>query len=666
MEFPNTGILEHLRGQLRATVCDLAHSRLGIEVDPGAVAWDTPPDPGFGDLSTPLPLRLAKQAKRAPMTIAEELRTGLESAGIDLVAGVTVTAPGYINVRLDAGALAQRLIDRVAGLRGDFGSLPPRQEKVVVEHTNMNPNKAAHIGHVRNACLGDCMVRILRRCGYEVEAQNYIDDTGVQVADVVLGMRHLGVEYAGDQPFDHFCWDLYTEVHRRLPEQPELQDKQREYLHLIEFGEGEVAAFAKSVAERVLDGHLRTMWGLGIHYDLLTWESDIVRKGFWRHAFETLQGRGSLVQETEGPNAGCWVVKLGDVPEFAGLENPDKVLVRSNGTATYVAKDIANQLWKFGILGLDFDYRLYVEQPDGTHLYSSCPPDEADAAAPRDRFGRADRVINVIDIRQKYLQDILRHSLRQLGFARQADQSVHFAYEIVALSPETAQELGLDVSAEVKGVYAMAGRKGIGVKADDLIAAAQAKAEAEVRSRHPEMSTEQIEGLARDIAVGAIRYYMVRYHTNTLIAFDFGEALAMHGHTGPYLQYAYARALSILRRAADAIPDCPADPEEALAWSRAQVSLAGTAELPQVEKAMVLTMADFSTKLVAAARELLPSILADYAFSLATSFTDFYEGAPVLTAETDVQLRRICLVAAFIQVMRNALDTLGLPAPGVL
>lgn len=659
------GGLDELRSNLRALVVQLARDRLSLDVDPQAVAWQPPPDPKFGDLSTPLPLRLAKAARRPPMAIAEQFRQGIAAAGLPLVASVSATEPGYVNVHLDAGRLTAEVVRAVEAKRGEYGSRADRGQKVVIEHTNMNPNKAAHIGHVRNACLGDTLVRILRRSGYRVEVQNYIDDTGAQVADVVLGLRHLGAQVPGDRPFDHFCWDLYAEVHRRYEREPGLKEVQREYLHLIEAGDGEVAAFAKQVAERVLAGHLATMWGLGIGYDVLTWESDIIRKGFWRHAFETLRGRGSLVLEADGPNQGCWVVRLRDVPEFAGLENPDKVLVRSNGTATYVAKDLAYQLWKFGVLGLDFDYRRYGNQPDGAPLFTSCPPEQAERLPEgAGGFGRADRVINVIDVRQKYLQDILRHALGQLGYEREAANSIHFGYEVVALSAGTARELGVEVDPEATGVVVMAGRRGIGVKADDLVAAAVTKATAEVVRRHPEMTAEAARALAHDIAVAAIRYYMVRFHTNTLIAFDFDEALAMNGHTGPYLQYAYARAWSILRRAAAVVPGCPAEPSEALAWSAGQARF--DRELPAAERHLGMAMAGFPGRLKAAAEELLPSILAEYAFALATSFTDFYEAAPVLSAAPEEQVRRICLVAAFIQVMRNVLDTLGLPAPGVL
>ncbi len=660
------GLLADLRRHLGAITAEIVRG-LGAEIEPTQITWDPPPDVKFGDLSTPVAMKLARQLRKPPLEIASTLRDGIAGAGLAAVREITATPPGFVNVHLAAAYLACTVLGEVDAKRGDYGTHHTRGTKVVVEHTNMNPNKAAHIGHVRNACLGDSLVKIFRRAGYAVEVQNYIDDTGAQVADVVLGFHHLGAPQPPEGVrFDHYCWDLYADVHRRFERDPELKSMQQKYLHLIEQGTGEVAELAKQVAERVLAGHLATMWGLGIHYDLLTWESDIVRKGFWRHAFDTLREQGSLVHETEGPNAGCWVVRLRDLPGFESLENPDKVLVRSNGTATYVAKDIAYQLWKFGVLGLDFDYRPYTPQPDGHMLYSSCPPGQAAPLPPEMSFGGAGRVVNVIDIRQKYLQDVLRHSLRQLGYVDQADNSVHFSYEVVALSPKTAQELGGDVSGEAKTVYAMSGRKGIGVKADDLLAAAISKAGREVAQRHPEMGPDEITRLARDIAVGAVRYYMIKFHTNTLIAFDFDEALAMQGNTGPYLQYACARARSILRRASAAIEGCPAEPAEALAWAVSKRPFTEDTAVMPVEKALAMTMADFPAKVLSAAQEYLPSILAEYAFTLASSFTDFYEGAPVLSAPPGEQARRIALVAAFVQVMTNVLDTLGLPSPPVL
>ena len=347
------------------------------------------------------------------------------------------------------------------------------------------------------------------------------------VADVVVAFQELAPEMMNDR-FDYFCWDLYTEVNQRYEQDPKLQEKRYEVLRLIEEGDNPTAKLAKDVAEKVVECHLNTMWRLGIYYSLLNWESDIIRLGFWNQAFDLLKSKGHLVYEEEGENAGCWVVRLGDVPGFEDLENPDKVLVRSNGTATYTAKDIAYQLWKFGVLGKDFFYDRYCLQPNGTVLWTT-----SSEGTKMERFGRANQVINVIDLRQKYLQDVLRFSLIKLGFEQEGENSIHFGYEVVALSPKTARELGVSVAEEEeKSVYAMSGRKGIGVKADDMIERIVEHATAEVAKRHPEMSPEEHRKLGLDIAIGAVRYYMVRFNILSVLVFDFDEEMCIRDRKG--------------------------------------------------------------------------------------------------------------------------------------
>ena len=637
----------------------------------GEIPLAPPPNLGFGDLSTPVCLSAAKVLRDRPSSIAARLVEHLRAANISGAKDYTVTGAGFLNVIFDSPGLAREVLGLAGKASGAgapaFGSLPARGDraKVVIEHTNINPNKSAHIGHLRNACLGDVLVRLKRHAGYSVEVQNYIDDTGTTVADIILGLEKLGRQPRPDELFDHFCWDLYTDINEEYLRNPALKEEQKAILKRIEDGDPSVAPMAKDIARRVVKGHLRTMWGLGIFYDVLTWESDIINMGFWRHGFERLKEGGSLIHETEGPNAGCWVVKLGDLPEFAGLENPDKVLVRSNGTATYVAKDIAYQMWKFGVLGKDFYYTVHTpRQPNGQTLWTSISdPSQGAPDGAHPAFGKANVVINVIDIRQKYLQDILRYSLLKLGFPNEAAHSIHFGYEVVSLSPDTARELGVDVETNEKAVYAMSGRKGIGVKADDLIWRAVDKAKEEVARRHPESSPADVEDLATQIAVGAIRYYMVKYNINSLIVFDFAEALSMQGNTGPYLQYAHARANSILRKAGllDGATAAAA-PQAAIAWDRVEVP----AYLEPAEKALVLKMAEFSKILDDSAENNVPSLFADYTYSLATTFTDFYEKVKVLSAAEPERAFRVTLVAAFAVAMRSALAALGLPAPAVM
>ena len=633
-------VLRDLTGQSLNELYDLTMP--GDEIN-----WETPPQLEFGDLSTPLPLRLAKVLRRAPVEIAREISAYLSSQKPAYVKEFTVTAPGYINAWLDMQVLTRSVFDEITVDKEKYGEVKVgKGKKIVIEHTNINPNKAAHIGHLRNACLGDTLARLKRRAGYEVEVQNYIDDTGTAVADVVVAMQELAPEVPENVRFDYFCWDLYAKINQKYEDEPELKDKRFEVLQLIEEGNNPTAELAKNVAEKIVECHLDTMWRLGIYYNLLNWESDIVHLGFWNHAFELLKSKGHLIYEEEGDNAGCWVVRLGHVPGFENLESPDKVLVRSNGTATYTAKDIAYQLWKFGVLGKDF-YDRYCLQPNGTVLWST-----SSEGTKMDRFGRASQVINVIDQRQSYLQDVLRFSLIELGFEQEGENSIHFGYEVVALSPKTAQELGVPIDEDdEKSVYAMSGRKGIGVKADDLMERIIEHTTAEVAKRHAEMSPEEHRKLGLDIAIGAVRYYMVRFNISSVLVFDFDEALSMQGNTGPYLQYAYARSANILGRVDREILD--------------DIDLRTVAvpeDLTEEEKKLIRLIAELPAATEKAAETLQSSAFAEHTYKLATAFMNFYETSPVLTAPPARMRFRVALVISFKQAMNNALTTLGIPA----
>ena len=622
----------------------LLHGLL-VEMSPEEIPWDAPPNPSFGDLSTPVCLKLAKVLRRNPLDIAQDLATALQPLLPKAVDTLSVTPPGYVNLQYDYTFLASQLLKQ----QTEQATPTPNKGKVVIEHTNINPNKAAHIGHLRNSCLGDTLARLLRAVGYVVEVQNYIDDTGTAVADIVVGMEVLNLAWdENKETFDYFCWDLYTAINEHYAHEPELKELQRKVLHDIETGNNPVAVKAKEISTQIVDCHLRTMARFGVFYQLLTWESDILHLGFWKHAFAHLKNNDGLVLETSGPNAGCWVVKLDDVEGFSNMENPDKVLVRSNGTATYVAKDIAYQMWKFGVLGLDFQYRPFMMQQNGELLETS----DTYCGEERNCYGRADKVINVIDIRQKYLQDVLRVSLNKLGFVKEANNSVHFGYEVVALSAAAAKELGVTVDeADEKGIYAMAGRKGIGVKADDLVDRVIAKATEEVAKRHAENTPEENAALGEQIAIAAIRYYMIRYNMNSLIVFDFAEALNMQGNTGPYLQYAHARANNILERA-----------KSNGAFPVYEVPQGYSLTAP--EKQLIRLLYELPEAVERAAEGLAPSVMTEYVYQLASAFMSFYETTPVMNAENET-LRgfRLGLVDCYRRELKESLNLLGIPAP---
>lgn len=609
----------------------------GIEA---AVTTEQPKDAAFGELAIPVAFQLARSLKKPPRAIAQEIVEGVGS--IPGVAALEIAGNGYINVRFDRGAF------------GTGDQATAREGKVIVEHTNINPNKAAHIGHLRNAILGDTFVRILQASGWPVEIENYIDNTGVQVADVVVGFHFVEQKSIAEvkgliakEKFDYYCWDLYARVSAMYDSDPAAKAWRAETLHAIEAGEGELADLGHLVADAIVQCHLTTMARLGIGYHVLPRESEILHLKFWAHAFEQLKERKAIYFETEGKNSGCWVMAAEHFKQNPNDEGDAKVIVRSNGTVTYVGKDIAYQLWKFGLLGKDFYYRPLEHWPDV--WVSTDKP--FDGAAPS--FGKGTRVFNVIDSRQSYLQDVVVAGLRALGFNEAADHSVHFSYEMVALSPRTCVELGIELSEEDKkrSLVEVSGRRGLGVKADDLIDTLIDRAYVEVQSRHPEESENRNREAARRIAVGALRYFLLKFTRNTVIAFDLQEALSFEGETGPYVQYSAVRAASILRKAGG-------EARKPLAQDLGKY----LADEGLWQFAMTCSRAQETVFKAVDNGE--PASVARYAFQLAQAFSGFYHDYPVISDPDPARKNLlIWLTAYFREQMEWTLGVLGIPVP---
>jgi arginyl-tRNA synthetase len=624
---------------------------------PGPAQTEQPKQASFGEISVPAAFQLARQLKKAPKVIAGELSAAV--GAIEGVAAIEIAGNGYLNLRLDRGYYAAGL------LAGDGAAAAARGEKIIVEHTNINPNKAAHIGHLRNAILGDTFVRMLRATGRNVEVQNYIDNTGVQVADVVVGFRHLEQKSLAEvktliatMRFDYLCWDLYARISSYYAEHPESLQWRRDMLHLIEQGTSEDAELGHLVADAVVKTHLATMWRLNIVYDVLPRESEILHLQFWATAFELLKERKAIYFEREGKNQGCWVMP-GSAFREGSVEGDDdsKVIVRSNGTVTYVGKDIAYQLWKFGLLGKDFHYRKWHTYPNGHEVWASTA-DVQSGGSPH--FGRGSRVYNVIDSRQSYLQDVVVAGLRALDFPKQADNSIHFSYEMVALSPRTCIEMGIELSDEDKRrpYVEVSGRKGLGVKADDLIDKLIEKALDEVTSRHADEAEESRRRAATQIAVGALRYFMLKYTRNSVIAFDFGEALSFEGETGPYVQYAAVRARNILRKLEER--------GEKLPDFRARMDRESMARQLADENCWQLLLAaskvDSAIERAVASGE--PAHVARYAFQLAQSFSNFYHEYPVLSeANAEKKTFLLWMTEYFRVQLERTLAVLGIDVP---
>jgi arginyl-tRNA synthetase len=681
-----------LRHEVAAAVQAAVAAVTGERVELPAV--EEPPRPEFGDLAIPAALELGRRLKRQPRQLAEELLGWLEAHPTPGVQRWQIAGPGYLNAFFDRGWVLDRCLEELAGAP----PVPSREAaKVIVEHTSINPNKAAHIGHLRNACLGDTLARILRHQGVPVEVQNYIDDTGVQVADVVVGFTRLRGQDAAaiaalPEPFDYTCWDLYTEVTERLEADEQLQEARREVLVALERDAGEAAEIGRLIADRISRRHLQTMGRLGIGYDLLVREGDVVALELWAEALEQLQRSDRVYFAEEGKHAGCWVMRLEGVAGFEDLEEADKVLVRSNGTATYVAKDIAYHMWKYGLLANAFAFERFAEGPGEHVTYRSARPGEPGTSTRSARpgqlgtstrsarpgqlgtstepaFGGADSGFNVIDVRQSYLQQIVTVALAALGESGDREvRHTHFAYEMVALTPRTAAALGIPVAEEDRRrpYVEMSGRRGYGVKADDLLDALIERAAAEVAERNPELTAAATEELGRRIAVGALRYFLVKYARNTVIAFDLDDALSFEGETGPYLQYAVVRARSIFEKIGER---WGLDPETAIRQSLDVLDPETQRRLLHGEDAgdlwnLLVQLMRLDRAVAQAVSGLEISTLAKYAFGLAQAFNQVYHRYPILQEE-DAAARalRIVLTHAFLVRCAEVLELLGIPVP---
>jgi arginyl-tRNA synthetase len=656
-------IQQAVREQLRTAIKNL------FDIDLAEFNAEVPPRTELGDLAFPVAFELAKRLKAAtgqkhnPRDIAAKLAEQLRD--VEGVTRVDIAGAGYVNVYLDR---ASYLLNAT---NGEQTTTPQLGGKLIVEHTAVNPNKAAHIGHLRNAVLGDTTVRLLRAAGDTVEIQNYIDNTGVQVADVVVGFKHIDKKSLDEikairDKFDYYCWDLYARVGAYYEEDRSRLEFRAATLHELESGTGETYEMADYISTRILGCHLATMLRVGIVYDLLPRESDVLHMHLWNTAFELLKARGAVEFVTEGKLAGCWVMRAADDESSqaeASEHEADKVIVRSNGTVTYTGKDIAFHLWKLGQLELDFYYKPFHTYPDGHIAWvTTSNAEENDPAHPS--FGNGAAYFNVIDIGQSYPQHYVKLGVMAVYHDERVERSAHLGYEKVTLTTAAAEQLGQQLSEEdrQRGAVSMSGRKGLGVKIDDFIDQLEASALAEVVSRHPQLSAEDQRDTAHKIAVGALRYFLLKFSRNSIITFDFKEALAFDGETGPYIQYSVVRANSIFRKLADAGIDLSGDELKEVSTERINALLSGEAgdELWSIMY-LATRLADIVRGAVSS---LEPALVAKWSFQLAQRFNIFYHNYHILS-EPDAA-RRALLVTITSIVRRQliaALDVLGIQAP---
>jgi len=656
-------VYQELKSRLEAHLRDVLKAKYDLTVED--IPLEMPPDLKFGELATPIAFELARKLRKAPKVIAQEI---VEALGTPRgFASFEIAGAGYINAKLDR-TIAVRMMTS-----GEDSQPVETDIHALVEHTSINPNKAAHIGHLRNAILGDTFVRMLRAAGRKVAVQNYIDNTGVQVADVVVGFLHVEKKTPAEvrafiedlelhfQRVDFYCWDLYARTSQWYASGTEAENEQRkrlryETLHQIEQGGNETAAIADLISTAVLRRHLETMLRLGVEYDFLPRESEILHLNFWALAFEQLKQKGVLYFENEGKNKGCWVMSRTGGPSAPGEVDEDaKVIVRSNGTVTYVGKDIAYHLWKFGLLGRDFGYKKFFTYP-----HHECWISTTNGVAEHPHFGDAQAIYNVIDSRQSDPQANVIQALRGMGYTKQADNYTHFSYEMVALTPRCATELGYEVAEEDRdrSYIEVSGRRGFGVKADDLMDKLVGATRAEVDLRQTSRDEQERQAIAEQIAIGALRYFMLKFTRNSVIAFDFKEALSFEGETGPYIQYAVVRARNIFRKGSFT-PEAVL--REFAGSDPGAFLMDGTGEdiwalwLRAGRRSAVLEQCIATSE---------PAYLAKHAFQLAQEFNNFYHKHHILT-ELDPE-RRMFLLATAAVTMRELitiLDWLGIESP---
>ena len=606
----------------------------------------------MGDLALAFPFQLAKKTNAQPRQMAEEIISQLSP--IEGIEKIEVAGAGYINLFLNRKKYFSRKLRSI-----DSPSLSPEEDKIIIEHTNINPNKAAHIGHLRNACLGDTLCRCQKYKGEKVEIQNYIDDTGVQVVDIVFGLMEMEKKSLVDikkieGKFDYYCWDLYTRASAYLDTHREAQKRRAEMLKKIEHGENPELEIANYVSRRILKAHLSTMRRIDVNYDILPCESSILALKFWEKAFSLLKDKKAIYLVNEGVNKGCWVMRL------ESDEEKEKILVRSDGTVTYVGKDIAYQLWKFGLLGKDIYYEPFLKD-NGKTIWITSSTSKPDSPS----FGKGSLVYNVIDIRQSYLQKIVVQGLKSLKYFDQAKKSIHFSYEMVALSLKSIKELNLKVSDEDKerAFLEVSGRKGLGIKADDLIDRLEEKALAEVEKRNPELSSEQKAEIAWKIACGALRYFMLKFVRNSLIIFDFEEALNFEGETGPYLQYTLVRINSIFRKLKEREGFEEKDIKTLISSAEFPIKVLTDKEKDDFWD-LVFYASQFEEELLHSSRSLELSHLAKFSFNLCQKSNSYYHVYQVL-AEKNEKIKHIRILTIYYvrEILKRALSLMGIPQP---
>lgn len=582
-----------------------------------SITIEIPDNPEHGDYATNAAMQAASKHDKNPRAFANEQAEALRDEDIDGVTEIAVAGPGFINFSVDQTTLGQTILDST--------TITPEttDEKLIVEHTSPNPNKPLHMGTMRCAVLGDTVARLADTLGFNVEVQDYINDLGRQSARTVYAWKEFKDELTDEEleeKDDFWIGKLYSKAGSYLEEHEDERATVQSIIQRIEGGDNDIAELKDEIVERSLKGQLQTAYRTNIYYDLLAFERDTVSSGLLEETVENLKGLNRVYEIEDGDDEGCIVIDLSDYEDEIGeMKKSYKILFRSDGTATYTAKDIALTMWKFGLVSSQFGYDAFDDQPDDSMLWRT-------GGTTEHNFGNADRVINVVGAPQKFPMTVIEYSLRSLGYEEEADKFSHCHFKFVYLP----------------GKVSYSGRKGnwVGKHGDAVLDKSEALAKEEVDERYPEKDEATKQDIAEKIAVAAVRYYLLRFGREKDIDFSFDDALDWEGDSGPYLLYSYARAQGIV----DKIDDDPSF---------------STIETDEAYD-LVRTIEQFDEIVTTSFEEKEPAKLANYLKRLAESFNSFYHEAPVKGAETELRQSRLALVLGFQDIMEQGMHLLGI------
>ena len=641
-------VINQIRQIVNKALLDLEYEKIEYDVS-------EPPKTEFGDLTTNIAFLLSKRIHKKPNEIAKELVSNsinfqLKNIGKDsLILNANAHISGHINFNINYAIFNKFLLKLVT--QKDL-LLPPSglNKQIVIEHTSVNPNKALHIGHLRNVIIGDSLYRLFKLTNHKTIVLNYIDDSGVQIADLIVAFKFAGFSenVQANIKFDQYCGEIYVRMNELYKTNLELIEKRKLVIKEIEQGNTELALFTQYIVEKIVKQQLKSCWRIQSRYDLLVIESQILLSKLWEKTFSLLKEKNIIYYSTKGKNMNCWVLR--------DEHNEEKVIIRSDGTATYIAKDISFAVWKLHLVDDPFTYNKFSLQWDKSILWKTMlKPEHIDNSFHQQSElffmeDRPNKVITVIDSRQARLQNIISTVLRDID-PKINNTYIYLGYETVALSPNSVQDIGVELDKITKKIIHMSGRKGIFINVDTILDKLHQKACYEVRKRNPDFDDTTISEIAEGIAVSAIRYNLLRQDIDKMITFDMEEALNLDGDTSLYLQYSFARAMRILEKGNGSLEECINEKKANIRCDLLNHT---------IETDLIKEISKFNIIIEEALNSLNPKVITKYANRISTKFNSFYENVPVLGAELILKLSRLVLVKVFVNVLANLFKILGI------